>query len=253
METSPHNYGWIPDLPDKRDVAYCKAPRRKLPIVVDLRGQCLAIENQEDLGSCTAHALTGATEFLVTKAGFPPVQLSRLFLYYQERMLEGNIPFDSGAMIRDGIKALKRWGVCREELWPYRIQDFTKSPPPAAYEDAEKRQILSYQRLSTLQDMLNCLANGFPFVFGFTVYESFESEEVAKTGVAPMPGDDEEPMGGHAVLAVGYNQKEKRLIVRNSWGSAWGKAGYFTMPFAYVQDRDLSDDFWVVYTQEEGC
>ncbi len=94
--------------------------------------------------------------------------------------------------------------------------------------------------------MRTCLADGYPFVFGFTVYESFESATVARTGRANLPKPGEKVLGGHAVMAVGYNDKQKRFIVRNSWGTGWGKKGYFTMPYAYLDDRDLSDDFWTI-------
>ena len=95
-----------------------------------------------------------------------------------------------------------------------------------------------------------CLAEGFPFVFGFTVYESFESQQVSKTGKVYMPKKNEKVLGGHAVLAVGYNDKDKRFTVRNSWGTGWGMKGYFTMPYDYLASRYLSDDFWTIRSAE---
>jgi C1A family cysteine protease len=149
-------------------------------------------------------------------------------------------------MLRDGIKALVKWGCCNETLWPYNIDDFTRKPPNRCYQAAKKRCIVSYHRLATLNEMKICLASGFPFVFGFAVYESFESSMIAKTGKVSMPGKNERMLGGHAVLAVGYNEREKRFLVRNSWGMNWGLSGYFTMPYEYLESRNLSDDFWVV-------
>ena len=102
-----------------------------------------------------------------------------------------------------------------------------------------------------LNQIKGCLAHGYPFVFGFPVYESFESQEVAKTGVVPMPGSSEQMLGGHAVLAVGYDDATQRFLVRNSWGDGWGMGGYFTMPYAYLMDRGLSSDFWAILSVEK--
>jgi len=134
--------------------------------------------------------------------------------------------------------------VCPESSWPYDISRFTRKPTAACYKEGLKRRITSYLRLQTLPEMLNCLADGFPFVFGFTVYESFETLKVARTGIAPMPKKSERALGGHAVMAVGYDQKQKRFIVRNSWGPEWGQAGYFTIPYAYLESS--ASDFWTI-------
>ncbi len=240
------SYGWIPDTPDHRDYLYSAiAPRVKLPLRVDLRSECSAIEDQGRLGSCTANALAGNLQFLEEKVSAQTyTDVSRLFIYYNERLVEGKIGFDSGAMLRDGIKVLAKYGVCPESSWPYDIAQFTRKPSAACYKQALKHRITSYHRLQTLNDMLNCLAEGFPFVFGFTVYESFESLKVAQTGLVPMPKKSERVLGGHAVMAAGYDQKQKRFIVRNSWGLGWGQAGYFTMPYAYFET--LADDFWTI-------
>jgi C1A family cysteine protease len=239
------SYGWIPDRPDHRDYLYSSiAPKVKLPLKVDLRSQDSSIENQGRLGSCTANALAGNLQFLEIMSGQVYKDLSRLFIYYNERAIEGTIGYDSGAMIRDGIKVLAKYGVCAESNWPYDIAQFTRKPGLACYKEGLKRRISSYHRLQTLNEMLNCLAEGFPFVFGFTVYESFETLKVAKTGIVPMPKNSEKVLGGHAVMAAGYDQKQKRFIVRNSWGPQWGQAGYFTMPYAYLES--LADDFWTI-------
>jgi C1A family cysteine protease len=149
-------------------------------------------------------------------------------------------------MLRDGIKTLAKQGVCSEKSWPYKISKFTVKPNVACYKEALKHQIISYHRILTLDEMRACLAEGFPFVFGFTVYESFESQEVARTGVVNMPKRSEQVMGGHAVMAVGYDDSQERFIVRNSWGTSWGIKGYFTMPYKYIADRNLSDDVWTI-------
>ncbi|MDD5217135.1 MAG: C1 family peptidase [Candidatus Omnitrophica bacterium] len=238
-------YGWRPDVPDQRDYFF-KAirPRIRAPKTIDLRKYCSKIENQGALGSCTAQALAGNLEFLDNRTDQTYVDVSRLFIYYNERVLEGSVNDDSGAMLRDGIKTLKKDGVCEEALWPYLIQRFARKPLKKCYDDAQQHKISSYYRIETLSEMLDCLADGYPFVFGFAVYESFESVKVAKTGVVPMPARDERQLGGHAVMAVGYHQKTKRFLVRNSWGSKWGQGGYFTMPFQYLET--LADDFWTI-------
>ncbi len=245
-------YGWLPDLPDQRDKYYAAIAARpkKLPRSVDLRSDCSAVENQGQLGSCTANALAGNLEFLEKKTTRTATDLSRLFIYYNERALEGTVSQDSGAMIRDGIKTLARQGVCPEADWPYVISKFSVKPAPACYREALGHQITSYHRIVSLQEMRMCLAEGFPFVFGFTVYESFESKAVAKTGRLNLPKPTERSLGGHAVMAAGYDDATNRFLVRNSWGKDWGIAGYFTMPYDYLANRNLSDDFWTIRVME---
>jgi C1A family cysteine protease len=251
-KTRKRGFGWVPDLPDRRDILFGVVRKvvAKLPPSVNLVPGCSPIEDQGQLGSCTGNALAGAVEFLEKKDGVPFVDVSRLFIYYNERVIEHSVNSDAGAMIRDGIKTLAKQGTCSEKSWPYVISKFKVKPTPACYKEAAQHQITSYQRISTLDEMRTCLADGYPFVFGFTVYESFESQQVAKTGVVPMPKSGERVLGGHAVLAVGYDDKKKRFVVRNSWGTGWGLKGYFTMPYAYLADRNLSDDLWTIRRNE---
>lgn len=242
-------YGWKPDVPDFRDIHYSAvhgvAPV-KLPDQVDLRQYCTPIEDQGDLGSCTGHAISGAMELLVKKNSGQTVQLSRLFIYYNERAKEGTVASDAGAQIRTGIKGVRAYGSCLESMWAYDITKFTCKPTPGAYLEGLKHRVSAYQRVVGLDAVLNSLASGLPVVFGFSVYESFESDAVAKTGVMPMPSQTERCLGGHAVCAVGYDLAAKKLIVRNSWGTDWGQKGYFMMPFDIVTNKDLSDDFWSI-------
>lgn len=248
-------YGWIPDLPDQRDHLYA-APQpalAKLPVKVDLRSKCPPVFNQGQLGSCTANAISAAHQFDQMKQKkskvFTP---SRLFIYYNEREIEGTINQDAGAMIRDGIKSIAKLGVAAETAWPYVIAKFATRPPKKCFEVALANQALSYQRLTpVLSQLKGCLAAGYPFVFGFSVYESFESEAVVKSGVVPMPnGGTEKQLGGHAVMAVGYDDGKQRFIVRNSWGTGWGIKGYCTFPYAYLLDANLCSDFWTVRVVE---
>jgi C1A family cysteine protease len=251
---SNERYGWVPDLPDARDFMY-SAPDSvlaKLPTKVDLRSKFPAVYDQGQLGSCTANAIGAAFEFdQLNQGGLKDFMPSRLFIYYNERAIEGTIGTDSGGMIRDGIKSVAKLGVCTETTWPYDISKFTEKPPTGAYGEAVKHQALVYRSvLGQLHQMQGCLASGYPFVFGFSVYESFESPEVAKTGVVPLPPRGEQLIGGHAVVAVGYDDSSQRFIVRNSWGPGWGDKGYCTMPYGYLTDPQLASDFWAIYTVE---
>ena len=239
------NYGWLPDIPDQRDFLYSAIrPIIRRPKRVDLREGCSDVEYQGKLGSCTAQALAGNIEFLDKKIDSEYTDVSRLFIYYNERALENTIDYDAGASLRDGIKTLKNDGACHEETWPYIISRFDKKPPQKCYTQAKKHLIQSYHRLNTIFEMLTCLAEGYPFVFGFAVYESFESQELKRTGIVHMPKKGERTIGGHAVMAVGYDQAKKRFLVRNSWGKGWGMGGYFTMPFQYLET--LAADFWTI-------
>jgi len=243
-------YGWIPDLPDQRDYVFAAPPAalEALPPSVDLRPGCPPVFEQGDLGSCTAQAIAAAIQFDQKKQAqadsFTP---SRLFIYYNERVIEGTVNEDSGAMLRDGIKSVAKQGAPHETLWPYTLAKFRTKPAAAAYRDAAKHQAVRYQRVPrTLDQFRGCLASGYPFVFGFSAYESFEARAVAKSGTVPMPAPRDELVGGHAVLAVGYDHGRRRFLARNSWGSRWGLAGYFTLPYDYLLDDDLSDDFWTI-------
>lgn len=254
----PHSYGWIPDLPDQRDHLYAApvlAPQA-LPSSVDLRPQCPPVYDQGQLGSCTANAIGGAYQFCELKQSLASAFIpSRLFIYYNERVIEHSVSSDSGAQIRDGIKSVAQQGVCPEDLWPYDIANFAEQPPARCYDAASSHKVNRYQRLAqNLNQMRACLASGYPFVFGFTVYNSFESDEVAKTGVVPMPNPDEQVLGGHAVVAVGYDDSKQQFIVRNSWGASWGLQGYCLMPYAYLTQAhpNLASDFWTLRRRPKG-
>ena len=249
-------YGWLRDLPDHRDLRYSPHPTlsQALPPSTDLRPDCPPVYDQGDLGSCTANALAGLMQYDEMRAGSPdPWVPSRLFLYYNERRLEGTTAVDSGAQLRDGIKTAVRDGVCPETLWPYDVARFSERPPQACYAEASHDRISAYLRLTqTLLQMKTCLAEGFPFAFGFTVFSSMESAQTARTGRIPMPSPGDSALGGHAVCAVGYDDDAGHMVIRNSWGSAWGDAGYGYMPYAYIVDGGLAADFWTIRSAPGG-
>ncbi|MEO6136905.1 MAG: C1 family peptidase [Ginsengibacter sp.] len=257
-ETENYKLGWLPDLPDARDFAYA-APLKvmmNLPNLVSLKKLCPAVYSQGALGSCTANALGAAfqiTQKIQKKSVWTP---SRLFLYYNSRVSIHTENSDSGAFLRDAVKSMNKQGLCKETDWTYDDRNqpgdkFTKKPPASCYKSALSNQILTYQSLQkSLSVLQGCLAEGYPFAFGFSVYESFMSAEVKRTGIMPMPHISKERMiGGHAVLAVGYDNSKQAFLIRNSWGKQWGLDGYFYMPYAYATGQ-MASDFWTIRSIE---
>lgn len=250
-------YGWVRDLPDQRDrkyarpfCAYAASPR---PSSVDLRPQCAPVYDQGDLGSCTGNAIAAAMQFERRKQGLADFLPSRLMIYFLERRSENTVPYDNGAQIRDGIKAVAQYGVCPESEWAYDPSQFAVCPPQSCFDEAAKDKAVSYLSVNQdVADLTECLAEGYPFVFGFTVYQSFESAAVAQSGVAKLPGWFERPVGGHAVMAVGYDDDAQTFLVRNSWGGQWGQGGYFTLPYAYLGNGNLASDFWTIRLVESA-
>lgn len=241
--------GWKPDLPDHRDLLYSAVrPPKALPLPphVDLTSQCPPVYDQLTLGSCTANAGGGMTQFLQMKFNLTNFIPSRLFIYWNSRLLIGETDVDQGATLRDTLKVVVNKGLPRESLWWYNPAKYAVKPNKAVYAAALKHKIGQYFRIdnSNLNEMKQCLADGFPFILGFSVYESFLSDKVASTGEVPMPSPVDSLVGGHAVMAVGYDDAKLRFILRNSWGGDWGVKGYFTMPYEYLTNTNLADDFW---------
>lgn len=214
-----------------------------LPTIVDLRNKLPIMYNQGNLGSCTANAL--CYSFVYGDKSWNP---SRLFLYYNERMLDKTTTKDVGSTLSAGIIALQKYGVCSETLWPYNINKFAEKPPVNAYTDGEQHQVLSANRVQqTMTSMKGCLNSGFPFVVGILIYRSFEGSVTTNTGYVPMPNPKTERLlGGHAVTCVGYNDSKAVWIMKNSWGTGWGDRGYFYLPYNYLLSSSLACDMWQI-------
>jgi C1A family cysteine protease len=244
-ERKIRRYGWKPSVPDLRDHI---ADTSELAILeeVDPRADLPAVFDQGQLGSCTANAVAGAVEYDAKLNGSDPGFLSRLWIYYYERRLEGSpADQDTGAQGRDGFKVCQKLGVPLEQDWPYDIAKFSDEPPASLDGEARQHRISNYRVVPrNLDSMKAALSNRQTIAFGFTVYESFESPDVGKSGIVPLPSRNEKVLGGHEVLLVGYLKDETNYgLVRNSWGPVWGMGGYFLMPWAYLLDANLASDF----------
>lgn len=242
--------GWNRDKPDERDLEFIselEQTRALLPNKVDLRKQMPPIYFQGSIGSCTAHAIGGVFEYCMKKQKKVSFMPSRLFIYYNERELEGTVKIDNGAEIRSGMKVSKKYGFCNERLWPYdgEGKTFVKKPSDDCYKEGLNHQLLTYQKIRQNAHALKAsLAEGYPFVFGSELYESIY--DVGKDGLIPMPKPKVKHVGGHAMACVGYDDKKKAFIIRNSWDTEWGDKGYGYMPYDYLTDPSLSDSIWTM-------
>lgn len=246
--------GWVRDKVDPRDYKYIPTMGlHAVPTSVDLRKWDSAIMDQGNLGSCTANAGCGVMQFVRAFQALPNMSLSRLFLYYNTRVIEGHPNSDSGASIRDTMKSMAQSGACDEAEWPYDISKFKLKPTPKCYADGLLDIATQYLSIGadtpvgnrSLDPFKQCLAEGFPFFFGFDVYSSFDS--IGADGIMPYPNEStEDILGGHAIVAVGYDDAKKAFIIRNSWGTEWGDKGYFYMPYKVIKNTGMSGDFWTV-------
>ena len=247
-----HKYGLVHDRTDKRDIDFATVAGwfqflRRLPPRVDLRPVCSPVRDQGDLGSCTGFAaITGFRECLLIQSGKPFVTLSPLFEYFWERYKEHTVLQDAGAQIRDAMKVLAKFGASPEADWPYDISKYTVMPPQQAVADAKNYPISGYHRVNTMLEAKQALSNKHPVVLGIEVWDSFESNTVAQTGLVPIPDFNSEGMqGGHAVCMVGYDDVQHHFIVKNSWGTSWGDKGYFYLPYGYFNPNlHLVLDMW---------
>jgi C1A family cysteine protease len=250
-------YGWKKSQLDHRDLIAEVAPAATLPQAFSLKAYSPPIYNQYQAGSCTGNGIARAVDMDRKIQGLPFITPSRLFIYYGERVIEGTVGQDAGAEIRDGIKVVASEGVPPESDWPYTINAeqvpellFTK-PNPKAYQDALKFEALKYSTVpQTAAGVKSAMAvYKRPVVFGFSVFAAFESAEVAQSGIVPMPAPNDTPIGGHCVVAVAYDDAAQEFECANSWGTDWGLAGYFKMPYAYVLNPNLASDLWVISSE----
>ena len=240
--------GYRRDRQDERDKRYARprsVQRGSLPKFIDLRQHMTAVENQGELGSCTANAIAGAYEYLAKRMTGQSYDISRLFIYYLARKFDGCEDEDCGSTLRLGMKVLAKYGACSEAAWPYDIDVFRNQPHDEAFQEAADHLIDEYDRLEVnLHAMKVCLAEGYPFVFGTDIFSSFE--ELDHRGHANLPLPSEENLGGHAMLACGYSDRDQVFLVRNSWGTDWGDRGYCYMPYEYLTNTDLTGDCWTL-------
>lgn len=242
-------YGYRRDLKDGRDRVFAPNPAalKALPASVDLRQWCPPVMDQGAIGSCSAHAITAALRFALLKSGQADRDLARLALYYDERVVEGTTASDAGAELRTGIKVAAKVGVAHEPLWPYDVNKFKRKPTKAVYADALKFTALTYERVEVDATKLKAaLAQNAPVIIGITVFSAFESDEVARTGIVPMPSLNDAPVGGHAMMCVGYGQKAGHFTVQNSWAKDWGQDGLCFIPEAYLGSSRFGSDYWQI-------
>lgn len=254
---SPFVHGWNRDLPDRRDFAFSAPPKlvRALNPTASLVTKMPAVIDQGSLGSCTGCASVAMVQYVRAKQlGVPTKSVwapSRLFAYYNARRLGRTLSYDSGASIRDVVKGIAAYGAVDETMWPYVISKFAARPPALIVQEASRYQAISYQAVSQdLNQMRGCLAEGYPFIIGVSVYDSFLSEAAAGSGTIPLPSGNEALQGGHAILVVGYSDITQRFTFRNSWGAEWGRRGYGTLPYSYLTDTGLAGDFWTIRSVE---
>lgn len=247
--------GYVPDLPDHRDFSLRITQHLfdgDIPVAANLSDRSafqFPIYDQGPLGSCVGNATAAAMQYLFRKNKLPNFTPSRLAIYYGARRIEGSITSDAGCMIRDAIKVVVKDGVAPEALWPYRVNAFSRAPSSAYVREATHHQALVYERVAQDRDVLRrVVASGYPVIFGVSVFESFDTPETQRTGAIPYPSDRETMLGGHAMLMAGYG--EQGILVRNSWGASWGAKGYCTMPWDYILNPDLAEDFWVIKSVE---
>lgn len=254
-------FGWLPELADPRDYDIDLHPTMasglrpafppSLPDHVDLTKHCSPIEDQGRLGSCTAQAVIGCAEYYQRQRSGRHTDASRLFLYWTSRHLHGWTG-DTGCYVRSAMKAMSVFGAPPERYWPYNPAELDTEPGPFSFAYAQRFRVTAYYRLDRvsrtrpqlLDTIRRVISYGIPVVFGFVVFSYGSSD-----GTFPMPEPGDRALGGHAVVAVGYDDAIGALRVRNSWGTRWGEDGYGWLPYGYVLEG-LSSDFWAIYHQQ---
>lgn len=249
-------FGWRPEFPDVRDYRIARLLGPGAPPPPDsfsFRKDQSPVRNQGAIGSCVGMSTAGAVECLRRKdLDEYSTIYSPIFLYYEARKLQGWVDVDSGCYIRDAVKTAQKVGVAVESHWPYREDRFTDSPSSTAYEGATRWKLGAYFRCDTGPDILKALEQGYPVVGGFVCYSNMFTREVDRTGIVPLPGAEDYVLGGHAVLFTGWDKERKLVEFKNSWGPEWGDGGYGWLPYRYIDDRNMSDDFWCLTEEDES-
>ena len=258
-----YSFGCDPDKFDERDYRLKSVKDPVFKESVDLthdpqtRWWIGTVHDQGDLGACTAFATNDMVRFVRYKTKLSSWPTSQLFTYYATRKLRGTTEEDSGATAREALKATADFGVAKDEMWPYDISKFKVEPPKQAWEDAEKHQSLSYFRVEqTENDIIGCLSDGYPFIFGMKIYDSFFNYKKSAifNVVMPFPKPIEEKYhGGHCMLAVGYYKQNGKyiIIIRNSWGIDFCSSGYIHAPLDLLLDSNFCFDLWTLRTSED--
>lgn len=254
LEKAPefHNYPLVKD-PENVEAKTYTYQGQTVPNFVSWAAKYPGVWNQGDTNSCTAQAISGALSYTTGK--FDP---SRLFQYYNERLIYGEdnhvnyLDQDSGVNLSSAVKAFLKYGICGENLWPFNAGAMFLKPSVTCYSAATKGPLKEALKIQTpgsansnlINELVEVIAQGNPVIIGIEVYPSFESLETSQTAVIPMPSNNHPPLGGHAVVLVGYNIEKQVFVFRNSWGPAWGHLGYALIPFDYIKEYCISA--WVL-------
>lgn len=245
-----------PSPPDARDHKIMFSTNRsgRMPPTINLSSLCPPVYDQGDIGSCTANSASTMFSYICKKNQGVDVLPSRLFLYYNTRVIENNVNTDSGATLRNTMRSLRSSGICKETSWAYQDSLLFQQPTTDCYTEALNYQALSYASVNiNLTSMKNALQSGFIFVIGILVFSSFMSLSVANTGIVPPPNTRRESfLGGHAICITGYSDHRQAFSFRNSWGTDWGIQGNGWIPYSYLANRNLAFDAWTLYTAESG-
>lgn len=261
----PTGWGYRPDIPDIRDFPARSVLRLRAagdrPSTIDLRMNMPEVFDQGRIGSCVSQSVAALVWHARSQVEGRVAVPSRPFIYYASRVREGTVPIDNGQYIRTAMKVLSHEGAAPEYMWGHELDEndlpdsswlFPKSsrwirkPTKRVYTEAERWQTLVYYRVNSVDDMLNCLADGFPFTFGFAVYRSFYGSDGRPQVVTPMPHSTEKMLGGHAVVAVGYDDNRRMFLCRNSWGTDVQDKGHYWMPYSYLGNANLASDVWTI-------
>jgi C1A family cysteine protease len=250
LSDAGRRYGAQPSPTDHRDFGMATMPflpSRAYQSMVDLEPWCGPKKDQLQMGACTAFTGTGNLEYLASRFRNEHLVLSPIMLYYLSRGLDGTLAEgDCGSTGRSICRAMNKFGVCLESEDSYDASKLSVAPTTEQLADALSYRPGSYHSLGTVSDIRSCLASGYPSMLGFVVYQSFESEETANSGIMRVPDKTKEAMlGGHEVLAIGYSDVRQAFKIRNSWGESWGDKGNFWMPYTVAADRDILEDAWI--------